>query len=280
MTDLNAHPDERLRNLRKLQLCELEILEKIKSICEEYNLTYYLSGGTLLGAVRHKGFIPWDDDVDVAMPRPDYEKFVDIAKHELVSPFYLSDFDLNRAIRVLSRKMQIRVCTTKNKQIRDVWVDVMPLDTMPRKGIRFILRKYHLLYRRMMLNLSTFKNSVDIHNPDRTWYEKLIIDIAKKVKPERFLNHKKEYRKFHRALRRYSFEKGPFIINMVGKYKFLSLMDRNIYGDKTEIMFEGELYSVPEKYDIYLKRIYGNYMVPPAEDRRNDHMSEIVSIKE
>ena len=74
---------EEISNLRKLQLEELKILKMFKKICEENDLRYYLLGGTLLGAVRHDGFIPWDDDVDVCMPREDYEKFQKIADEQL-----------------------------------------------------------------------------------------------------------------------------------------------------------------------------------------------------
>ncbi len=70
-------------SLKKLQKLELEMLLKIVDICEKNNITYYLFGGTLIGAVRHEGFIPWDDDIDLGMPRPDYEKFLEIAESEL-----------------------------------------------------------------------------------------------------------------------------------------------------------------------------------------------------
>ena len=73
--------EENNNPLRKLQLAELEILKFLVKICEENNIRYYISGGTYLGAVRHKGFIPWDDDVDIAMPRKEYERFLEIFKN-------------------------------------------------------------------------------------------------------------------------------------------------------------------------------------------------------
>ena len=75
--------------LQKLQQTETEILEEIDRLCEKHSIVYYLAGGTLLGAVRHRGFIPWDDDIDVAMPRNDYERFRDICLSELDERFYL-----------------------------------------------------------------------------------------------------------------------------------------------------------------------------------------------
>ena len=83
-----------LTPLRKVQLMELDIFKEIVRICEENDLTYYISGGTYLGAVRHKGFIPWDDDMDVAMPRKDYRKFLEIAQKNLPKDLYLVHYSV------------------------------------------------------------------------------------------------------------------------------------------------------------------------------------------
>ncbi|MBO5987370.1 MAG: LicD family protein, partial [Lachnospiraceae bacterium] len=78
--------------LRKLQLTILELLKLFKEICEKHHLRYFMVGGTMLGAIRHQGFIPWDDDLDVGMPRPDYEKFIKIAKQELPAGFLFLNY--------------------------------------------------------------------------------------------------------------------------------------------------------------------------------------------
>ena len=83
------------KHLIKLHQSEIKILDEIVRICDKYNLQYFLIGGTLLGAVRHKGFIPWDDDLDIAMPRNDYEKFISISKNELKDDFILDDISTN-----------------------------------------------------------------------------------------------------------------------------------------------------------------------------------------
>lgn len=82
--------------LRNLHSTMIEILDEFDRICNKHNLTYFLIGGTLLGAVRHKGFIPWDDDMDLAMPREDYEKFINVYYKELNDKYYLDNFNNNK----------------------------------------------------------------------------------------------------------------------------------------------------------------------------------------
>lgn len=267
------------QSLRRLQLVEFDILKQVKKICEQHQLTYYLSGGTLIGAVRHKGFIPWDDDIDIAMPRPDYEKFLVFAEEELPEPLVLSTRKTGSIApfaQVQNKSIYVRSTSRKNEQIWPAWIDIFPLDAMPNEKVHFFFRKYHLLYRRMMFQLSVFDDYVSINKKSRPWYEKVIIWIATKMHPDHFLNADKQCSKFHKALAAYPFTKGKYVINMLGMYKFKSVMEKEIYGRKTELSFEGEPFSVPEQYDAYLRRIYGDYMQVPPENERNHHETEII----
>ena len=83
-------------SLRDAQMLMVEILEDVHNLCEKHGLKYFLDGGTLIGAVRHKGFIPWDDDIDIGMPREDYEKFIEIAKKELPDNLFLQTFETDK----------------------------------------------------------------------------------------------------------------------------------------------------------------------------------------
>ena len=93
-------------NLRKLQLTELDILKQIVKICDENSLTYYISGGTFLGAVRHKGFIPWDDDIDIAMPRTSYEKFADLADEKLPKKYKYINFKNDKTAKICFARVE------------------------------------------------------------------------------------------------------------------------------------------------------------------------------
>ena len=246
-------------DLRKLQLLEFDILKRIKEICDANDITYFLSGGTLLGAVRHGGFIPWDDDVDVAMPRPDYEHFLRIARQEFKYPYEVLTIDTDENYifpfaKIIDKRAKVRTTSRKNEQIWNVWVDVFPLDSMPKNKIHFTIRKYHILYRRMMFLFSCFDDMVSVNKKNRPFIEKAMIKLG-----------------------RYRFSRGYYIINLMGIYKFRSLMERPIYGKKTEIPFEGVNFRVPEQYELYLEKIYGDYMALPPEEQRNHHEIELIT---
>ena len=275
----NVSPSE--RTLRELQLLEFEMLKKVKEICDKNHITYFLSGGTLLGAVRHGGFIPWDDDVDIAMPRPEYERFLKIAEQEFEYPYEVLTPDKDSRYlfpfaKIIDKRAKVKTTSRKNEQIWNVWVDIFPLDSMPKNKLHFTIRKYHILYRRMMFMFSCFDDMVSVNKKNRPFIEKAMIKFGSLIHVERFLDTPKQIKKYNQCLRRYRFSRGYYIINLMGVYKFRSVMERSIYGKKTEIPFEGINFRVPEQYDLYLKRIYGDYMALPPEDQRNHHEIELI----
>lgn len=268
--------------LRQLQLKELESLTYFEEFCKKHELRWYLLGGCVIGAVRHGGFIPWDDDVDVAMPRPDYEHFLRIARQEFKYPYEVLTIDTDENYifpfaKIIDKRAKVRTTSRKNEQIWNVWVDVFPLDSMPKNKIHFTIRKYHILYRRMMFLFSCFDDMVSVNKKNRPFIEKAMIKLGSTIHPDRFLNTTNQIRKFNRCLRRYRFSRGYYIINLMGIYKFRSLMERPIYGKKTEIPFEGVKFRVPEQYELYLEKIYGDYMALPPEEQRNHHEIELIT---
>ena len=119
--------------LRRLQLVELDIMKIFSEICEKNNLRYFLVGGTMLGAVRHKGFIPWDDDMDVGMPRPDYEKFLQIVRNNLPEGYsflnYKQDEEYKRYFsRIVNNKVKIYNASNTKTIVENAWLDIFPFD--------------------------------------------------------------------------------------------------------------------------------------------------------
>lgn len=136
--------------LRLLQRLEFQMLTHVLAICEKHNLTYYISGGTFLGAVRHQGFIPWDDDVDLALPREDYEKLIAVLPDELPAPLQVSTFRNQRGYHRLWAKVSDPRLLIKNGEGSSLasepcWIDVFPLDGAPPPGVRRTLWKGKLL---------------------------------------------------------------------------------------------------------------------------------------
>ena len=126
--------------LRNVQLAELDILKLVKRICDKYDIKYSLHGGTLLGAVRHGGFIPWDDDIDIGMPRPDYEEFMRIVRdflpeHMIYRNFRIGNEDTIFFSRVEDSSIQVEDSSAIKKRNRNAWIDIFPLDGMPKNVI-------------------------------------------------------------------------------------------------------------------------------------------------
>lgn len=270
-----------LTPLRKVQLMELDIFKEIVRICEENDLTYYISGGTYLGAVRHKGFIPWDDDMDVAMPRKDYRKFLEIAQKNLPKDLYLvhysvCDTNLQHA-QICNRTKHLRSKKAMVEETVDVFVDVFPLDGLPKGKFKKKLHKAGLLYYRMMYVYSVFDEYVSVNKPNRPWHEKLLVGFGKTGIPQKFLKKEKRIRKFDNFVAKYDFYEAEEVLNFSGRYKFKSIFNREkVYANGRMFEFEGEEFNGPYDYDFYLKQIYGDYMKLPPEDQRNWHESEVI----
>lgn len=274
--------EEEITPLRKLQLTELEILKQVVKICKENNITYYISGGTFLGAVRHKGFIPWDDDIDVAMPRSDYEKFRKIANEKLPKKYKYRNFKTDEEIktcfsRVEDKKIKVKDTSAQKVDFRNAWIDIFPLDGMPKNKIKFFIRKYRLLYLRMMLQYSQYSTIVNQDLPDRPLHERILINIGKIINFEKFLDTRKYMYKIDKTLQKVSEKDSIYYMNFLGIYKFKSVMVKDdIYKEGALYEFEGEYFNAPKEYDKYLTQIYGDYMKVPKKENRNKHHIQVL----
>jgi len=268
-------------DLQKLQDAEFEVLLEVRRICEKHGLTYYISGGTFLGAVRHQGFIPWDDDVDIALPRSDYQKFVKIVQEELPEGMEFKAFNTDPEYR----HPVARICTDKVKilnhsfteaRVEPAWVDIFPLDGMPKNSLLRKIHKVRLLWRRVTIGWANYKNLQE-EKPNRPWYEKFLMFIGKTLKPGRFMNLIKEYEKLEKALMKYPDTQSDVYMNFNGAYRFNSIMEKSVYyRDGAKYNFRGELFNAPENYDAYLTKIYGDYMKLPPVEVRNKHCTEVI----
>lgn len=267
--------------LRKLQLTELETLNEIIRICKEENLKYFLMGGTFLGAVRHKGFIPWDDDIDISMPRKDYEKFFEIAPQKLSEGYIYKNFKKGNEktiyfSRVENTKMQIEDNSAKIKRTRNAWVDIFPLDGTPNNCVLRQFYKLRLLYRRLLLQYSQFSIIVNQDLPNRPFIEKIFIKIGNIINIEKFLSTEKCLYKLDKAMTKYDYDKSKYVVNFMGAYKFKEMFKKEIYDNVAEYDFEGEKLIAPKEYDVVLSQMYGEYMKVPPEYQQNKHHSKVI----
>lgn len=274
---------EEISNLRKLQLEELKILKMFKKICEENDLRYYLLGGTLLGAVRHDGFIPWDDDVDVCMPREDYEKFQKIADVQLEKPYYLRSLENNNDYRycfarIATENMKIKNSSANIPRIEDVWIDIIPLDGMPAGKAKNFFHKAHMYFWRSMNQIGQYDEIVD-QKRKRGKIEALLVKIAGWKIWRNMADYRKCTRKIQKVLKKYKYDDCDTIINYMAAYGFDETFQKNWFGKGREYSFEDDSFVGPDDHDKVLRQIYGSdYMQLPPEDQRNKHNAEIIKI--
>ncbi len=256
--------------LRELQLCELEALKFFDNFCRRHDLTYYLCGGCLIGAVRHKGFIPWDDDTDVLMPRPDYEKFLELYKKENPSERFVlvNDDDVHYSGNIFAT-----LNDTDHTMVKEYQQDMdtphgIPLDIFPIDGLadgklqRLIQYVWVMIY-------SLFRAQIVPKNQGG------VIALGSKVLLSIFRGRKIRYKiwKFaERQMTRYHFDESENVAEFCAGFYFMKkVYPRSIYDGKVELEFEGEKFFAMKGYDEYLHIPFGDYMELPPEEERLPH---------
>ncbi len=268
-------------NLKELQMCELSILKEVVRICNENNLTYYMMGGTFLGAIRHKGFIPWDDDIDISLSRPQYEKLLKILKEQLPNNYIIDNFLINEeslvyATRVEDSNIKVLDKAANVERIRNAWIDIFPLDGMPNNAILRKIHKYKLLYLKLKFEYATFSKSVIQNKKHRPIHERFLIFLGNHINFEKILDKNKCLKALDKALKKYNYDTSKYVVNFTGAYKFKEMFKKEIYDNYKLYDFENMKLNAPKNYNLVLKQMYGDYMKVPPEDERNKHFIEIV----
>ena len=270
---------EDVSELRRLQLIENELLKHFKEICEKEHLKYYLLGGTLIGAVRHRGFIPWDDDIDVGMPRNDYETFIKVAgkylkKQEKIVHYSIKEANLSCSTldtaKLVNTSVTVHQVVEGVNEYNNIWMDIFPLDGLPSNRIR---RKIHLTkfsFYKMKLYLCNKDNTL-VDSRAASW-KRTILYLGKRLPFRLFQNSDKIRDDIHKELLKYPFYSSKVCGNHFGMYLNLEYVPFEWFGEGSEVEFEGERYIAPDETHLYLTQIYGDYMkLPPVEKRVSQH---------
>ncbi|MFR1707971.1 MAG: phosphorylcholine transferase LicD [Clostridium sp.] len=255
--------------LRKLQLTQLEILLEVVRICDKNNLTYFLIGGTLLGAIRHNGFIPWDDDLDIGMPRSDYEKLIEICKTQLDEKYILHHLSTDKEYWLPFAKIRKNNTLFNEKNIQHVdchkgiFIDIFPLDNGNKQSSK--LQSIQAKISKYLSNIIIIKK---IGTQGKSLGIKLKLgEIIFKLIPIKFIN--KINNKIMSVNKN---DDSKFFINLGSNYNYIKqTIPKEKYFPPTKVEFEGVYLNVPRDYDYVLKRIYKNYMELPPEDKRYTH---------
>ena len=251
--------------LHEIQMIELDILKEIDRICRDNKIKYFLIEGSLLGAVRHNGFIPWDDDLDIGMPRDDYNKFLEIADKKLKIGYKLCCYKniknyhlpFSKVVSLNNRGFRNKEAVL-SKNYNGPFVDIFPLDTS---------------------NLALGKSQVKKFNKIRKYRDILLIKVRYKIKfswkrllyyiESPFYSNKKLHEKINKLSTRENKNNKKYVVNYSSSYGVkkeifpICCFDKTIFID-----FEDILVPIPKNYNYVLTRIYGDYMQLPPKNKR------------
>lgn len=265
-------------SLKKLQAIEYDILSVIDIICKKHNLHYFLVGGTLLGAARHEGFIPWDDDIDIGMMREDYDKFIEIAERELEYPYKVNTFkncdDHHYYFtHVVNTQFFVKRLGSIDQRVENVWVDIYPYDGLPNNAFLCDLFYFRLQFCNFMYHVGFFEK-INLARPGRPLYQKILLAMLKKTyKFIRIDGARWRYR-FDELLHKHSVEKSKYIISSSGMAGKKEIFLKDDFLPYSTLTFEDKRLCVPNNYNYYLTRLYGDWMTPP--ENKEFHPMELL----
>jgi lipopolysaccharide cholinephosphotransferase len=261
------------KTLRKVQLVQLEIAKEVDRVSAENGIKCFLIGGTLLGAIRHKGFIPWDDDLDIGMLRNDYEKFAIIAAASLNEKYkfidWKSDSNYPHPMGKVIKKGTIYKESKRNDLgEQGIWVDIFPYDNICMKP------------RRTFFKLKVIRSLIRAKCNYQTWHSNRGIILMKYIKnlPFRIIAPFFDKNYLIDAYEKISVGESEETVYENGTENYNDwCFKKDYFTTFKKVQFEDYYFWAPEQYDEYLKIAYGNYMeLPPVEERENKHL--IVSI--
>lgn len=248
----------------------IPLLEWFHDYCVSNNLTYYVLGGTMLGAIRHKGFIPWDDDLDVGMPRGDYEKFVRMTKNKKYNDFVVEGIDTDNRdfyygyAKVYDTK-SVLVENTRYKIKRGLYIDVFPLDGAgdKKEDIDKIFQPIYKRYQFLLARTCGIREG-------RKWYKNMIIYMARLI-PDFFVDNKKLMLSIDELCKKRSYEDCEYIGSFYGNWGVKEILKKEIMGKPILYDFENLKVYGAEKYDEYLSHLYGDWRKLPPKDKQITH---------
>jgi len=252
-----------------IQQVSLDILKDIHSFCKKENIKYSLAYGTLIGAIRHKGFIPWDDDVDIMMPRPDYERFIKTYQsakgYELLPEGEESMIAMARVYDVQRTYVSMPQSPWCKKKV-GVWIDIFPMDGAENDFTAFTNRvnRIYDLWRKQIL----YRKSQISFNISKGIIENLRL-LKRKITNKKYNKNLEQIQ----LVKSIKFGSTNFVTSLtVPECKEKEYYPISYFKDYVEVKFEGNNFFSIKEYDKFLNYVYGDYMqLPPEEDRKPKH---------
>ena len=262
------------QQIDRIRTTEVEILDVIVELCDKFSLKYSLAYGTLIGAVRHRGFIPWDDDIDIIMPREDYERLKKLWKDSKMNDYYIHDYytDINCTNNFMKiRKKHTTFYSSKgfdNPKMSGIFIDIFPADRVPKRKISRLIQycaaAINLLYSRQYT--SGTKGLIRAG-------EKILLKIPRGIQIS--IRNKSE-----RIKRHWNRNGCGYYVNAATIEECKKYFPENMFESFVELEFNGKKYKATAEYDGFLTLMYGNYMkLPPESERVWGHSPEILDFE-
>ena len=269
-------------DLQKLRQVQLDILAEVIRICDKHSIRWFTDGGTTIGAVRHQGFIPWDDDVDIAMLREDYDKFLRVAPKEINSGYVVAHYEFDKNTPFYFAKVRRENTLFVEEAVKDlnihhgIYIDIFPYDVVPiNKGVRSRHKKKIQLYSRQLSYRTT--STGDKNETNKLKY--FLKTLYKKITRYFLMPFKKSYfyEKLDRQYRKYVASDSQLISPCIGGD---FVVNKNEIFPTIKMPFESIFVEVPKNYDDILRQSFGDYMQLPPENKRFNHAPAVLKFEE
>ena len=257
-------------NTRELQKHLTVMMKWFHNFCEVNNLRYYALGGTMLGAIRHNGFIPWDDDIDVGMPRKDYERLIDLIGNKVFEGYMLetpcsNSFEYRYPYCKLYDVKTVLTENTWPKLKRGIFIDVFPLD-----GLGNDRDIAEVLWSRINNKANIIWARTCALRQERSFTKNIAVLLAHIV-PKCFIQDKTLLQKMDALCKTYDFDSSEIVSNIYGNWGMKETMHRNVFGSPKLYVFEDLMIYGAQDADAYLTSLYGDWKKLPPEEKRVTH---------
>ncbi|MBJ8325401.1 LicD family protein [Streptococcus pacificus] len=264
-------------DIAKLQKTLLDALKEFKKICDKEGIVFFLRGGSVMGSVKYKGFVPWDDDVDIAIPRDQYERMIDIlndkviaGKYKVVSYKYYPEIHCYFPRLFLVEEERIKLGLPSNTHMGLHLMDILPLDGAPNNTLlrNIYFAKVYALRYLSSLGTPYVEGHVNMHSKK----QKFIINFGKFFQLHKIFPQIKVYNTLDKLYKRYDWRVQDYAGTITASLFKKEVMKKEIWGKGKFLPFETEQFMVPELYDSYLKQMYGeNYLTEEPQNKKSHH---------